>query len=178
MLRRESGCYSAILGLFFGLFFLAGCGFSVVCVWIFLLDWKANNRYLPNTCVVLDRRLATGISDVVVVRGDLHTTEQRPSFHPEIRIRYEVGGKKYDVWTYDVIARFSTDRAAQQAVLDGFRVGATYPCWYDPDRPDRAVLVRGHAWDFYLVPMVPIVFLVFGGAGLRHLWKDGGKRAH
>jgi hypothetical protein len=178
MRRRDSGCGCAFLGLFFGLFFLAGCGFLVVCARGFLLDWRANNRYLPNSCVVLDRRLATGMSNDVVVSGDFSWTVQRPSYHPEIKIQYEVGGRKYEVWTYDTIVSFSTDRAAQQAIVDSFRVGATYPCWYDPDRPDRAILVRGRAWYSYGAIIVPIVFLAFGGAGIRHLWKNREKGAH
>ena len=132
-------------GLLFGLSFLAGCGLLVAYVSAVLLESRANNRYLPNSCLVLDRRLATGMSDVVVVRDGEHWTQPKPSYHPEIEIQYEVGGRKYEVWTYDAIFRFSTDRAAQQAIVDSFRVGANYPCWYDPDRPERAILVRGNA---------------------------------
>jgi hypothetical protein len=173
--RRDSGCGWA----FFGLFFLAGCGFSVLMAGLLLLDWRQNNRYLPNFCVVLDRRLATGMSaSVVVVSDGVSRTEPRPSYHPEIKIQYEVSGRKYEVWTNGAIGGFSADRAAQQAIVDSFRVGATYPCWYDPDRPDRAILVRGRGWGAYGALIVPIAFLVFGGAGIRHLWKNRGKTAH
>jgi hypothetical protein len=141
------------------------------------MEWRADNRYLPNSCVVLDKRLASGMSDVVVVRDDIHWTEQRPSYRPEIQIQYEVGGRNVKVWTHDVNARSSTDRVAQQAIVDSFLVGATYPCWYDPDRPEKAVLVQGHAWRSRLAFIVPIVFLLFGGAGLRYLWKHRAKSA-
>ena len=76
------------------------------------------------------------------------------------------------IWTYAAIARFSTDRAAEQAALEQFQVGATYPCWYDQDQPDRAALVRSEAWAPYGAVIVPIVFIGFGGAGLRGLWKN------
>jgi hypothetical protein len=178
--RRDSGWGCAFFGLvsaFFGLVFLAGCGFLVLMGGFLLLDWRANNRYLPNSCVVLDRRLAIGTSEHVVHVGDASRTEPRPSYNPEIKIQYEVGGRKYEVWTKGAIGGSSPDRAAQQAIVDSFRVGATYPCWYDPDRPDRAILVRGYAWAAYAALIVPIVFLVFGGAGIRHLWKNRGKTA-
>jgi hypothetical protein len=173
----DSGCGNRLLGLFFGFVFLAGCGFSVVCVQACLLEWRADNRYLPNSCVVLDKRLAEGLSDVVVVSGETEWTEQRPSYRPEIKIRYEVGGRDYSVWTYDVTARLYTDRVAQQAIVDSFQVGGTYPCWYDPDRPEKATLVRGHPWSSRLAFIVPIAFLGFGGAGIRHVWKHRAKKA-
>jgi hypothetical protein len=172
--RRHSGCGCAFFGLVVA-FFLAGCLFLVILVWALRLDWRANNRYLPNSCVVLDRRLATQMSNVLTEEGAPGSV-QRPTYHPEIKIQYEVGGRKYEVWTYETIAMFSPDRAAQQAIVDSFRVGATYPCWYDPDRPDRAILVQGYAWGAYVVLIGLIVLLVLGGAGIRHLWKDGGIR--
>jgi hypothetical protein len=172
MRRGDSGWANAVVGLFSWLFFLAGCGFLVVFVRGSLLEWRANNRYLPNSCVVLDRRLATGTIDDVVVGDDAPQTVQRPSYHPEIKIQYEVAGRKYEVWTYDAVFRFSTDRVAEQAIVDSFLVGATYPCWYDPERPDRAVLVRGHDWGADFAVIVPIVFLVFGGAGIRYWWRN------
>ena len=175
MRRIDSRFGCACAGLLFGLSFLAGCGLLVAYVSAVLLESRANNRYLPNSCLVLDRRLATGMSDVVVVRDGEPWTQPKPSYHPEIKIQYEVSGRKYEVWTYDAIFRFSTDRAAQQAIVDSFRVGANYPCWYDPDRPERAILVRGNPPALaYAAVIVPIVFLVFGGAGIRHLWKSRG----
>jgi hypothetical protein len=168
--RQSSGCGCA----FFGLCFLMGCMSLVMLVWGFLLlDWRANNRYLPNSCVVLDRRLASTLTDPGPEGGT-----RRPVYHPEIKIQYEVDGQKYEVWTYDAIAMFDPDRAAQQAIVDSFQAGATYPCWYDPDRPEKSILVRGHAWAPYVLLIVPIVFLLIGGFGIRHSWKDRGKTAH
>jgi hypothetical protein len=167
--RRDAGCGCA----FFGLFFLTGCAFLVLLMWALLLDWMANHSYLPNSCVVLDKRLDSTMKDVVVrVNGEgLNETKNVPVYHPEIQIRYEVDGRKYEIWTYDAIAGVSTDRSAQQAIVDSFQVGATYPCWYDPNHPDKAVLVRGHAWGLYFLIIGPIMFLLIGGVGINHSWK-------
>jgi hypothetical protein len=99
-------------------------------------------------------------------------------YHPEFKIQYQVGGRKYEVWTYDAIPGFCTDRAAQQAIVDSFRLGAAYPCWYDPDRPDRAILVRGYTWRVYFGLIMTIVFLVIVAVGIRHLRKNRGQPAH
>jgi Protein of unknown function (DUF3592) len=172
--RRDSRWRSAFFALafaFFALIFLAGCGFLVILVAAFALDWRANNRYLPNSCVVLDKRLATGEREHVFLESDIVRTERKASYKPEIKIQHEVDGRNYEVWTSGAIGGFSSDRAAQQAFVDSYRVGATYPCWYDPDHPDRAILVRGYAWVSYGALIVPIAFLVFGGGGIRCLWK-------
>jgi hypothetical protein len=171
MRSENTGCGCA----FFGLCFLMGCASLVMLVWGFLLtDWRANNLYVPSSCVVLDRRLATS-------SGAMHDPElgqSRPTYHPEIKIRYEVGGRKFEIWTYDAIFMFYPDQTAQQAIVDSFQVGATYPCWYDPDHPEKAILVRGHTWASYILLVVPVGFLSIGGVGLRRWWKDRGKAAH
>ncbi|MFI5456789.1 MAG: DUF3592 domain-containing protein [Isosphaerales bacterium] len=169
MKRENSGCSVA----FFGLFFLAGCGSLVMLVWGFLLlDWRANNRYLPNSCVVLDRRLAKEMSDPPPEGG-----RGGPVYHPEIKIRYEVGGRKYEVWTYDAIHMWYPNRAGQQAIVDSFQVGATCPCWYDPDRPDKAILVRRYTVAPYVLLVVPVGFLLIGGIGISITWKNRRKTA-
>ncbi len=169
--KKNSGCSFA----FSGAFLLMGCASLVMLVWGFLLtDWRANNRYLPNSCVVLDKRLATQMAK----RADPEEAGEVPVYHPEIRIRYEVDGRKYEVWTYTAINTFYPDQAAQQLIVDCFTVGATYPCWYDPDRPDKAILVRGHALAPYVVLTAPIGFLLIGGIGIRRWWINRPRTTH
>ena len=67
-------------------------------------------------------------------------------YRPEIPIEYEVNGKTHVVTTYDMCGTYSSDREANQAMLDRFDVGREYPCWYDPLDHDVAVLVRGYTW--------------------------------
>jgi hypothetical protein len=167
--RTDAGCGCA----FFGLFLFTGCGFSVLLMWALLLDWRANYSYLPNSCVVLDRRLASTMKELVVRVNDegISETKRVPVYRPEIQIRYEVDGRRYEIWTYDAIGEVSTDRLAQQAIVDSFQVGATSPCWYDPSRPETAILVRGHAWGLYYLIIGPIMFLLVGGVGSYRSWK-------
>jgi hypothetical protein len=151
--------------LFFGLFFVGGCLLLVMVVWGMLLkEWRVNNRYLPNTCLVLDKRVASMTSD-----------EGGMTFRPEIRIRHEVDGRKYEVWTYDAVGVYSSGQAGKQAIIDRFQIGARYPCWYDPDRPKRAVLVRGYTWTPYMFLILAATFMAVGGGGLYAFWKSVGR---
>ena len=137
-----------------GLFFLAGCGSLAMLVFGFILpEWSVNNRYVPNSCVVLDKRIMNN-------QAATGRTE-----YPQIKIRYAVNGRKHEVWAYESVITLR-QRPAAQEIVDRFQVGAIYPCWYDPDRPEKAVLVRGYSWSGYVLLVVPIVFLSLGGTGL------------
>ncbi len=152
------------------LIFLAGCVVLLVIVWGFLLpDWRVNYRYLASSCVVLDRKLETQTFDLPGERGQGIKKEE--SYKPAIKIRYDASGRKIETWAYDGTRIYSPDRAVQQALVDSFQVGSTYPCWYDPDRPDQAVLVRGHSWGAYISLILPIGFWIVGGVGVLIAWK-------
>jgi hypothetical protein len=53
-------------------------------------------------------------------------------------------------------------------VLDRFSVGHAYSCWYDPDEPGEAVLVRGYQSLWWL--LFPWPFILIGGLGLTWLF--------
>ncbi len=157
---------------------LAGCGCfgcsslvvlvgGVGLLWIvglyLLPDWRAS-RYVPNSCLVLDRKVESQVFDVLGPANQ--GPKKQEAYRPAIKIQYEVNGRKIEAWTYDASRIYSPDRAAQQAIVDSFQVGSTYPCWYDPDRPDQAVLVRGHSWGAYVFLILPIALLTVGGLGI------------
>ncbi len=162
---------------------LAGCGCfgcsSIVflvaasavagAVWGFLIpEWRVNNRYVSTTCEVLDQRLDT---------QEFPDAGQKPagagpkeSYRPMVKIRYEVNGRKLEAWTYDAAGIYNNNKATQQTILDNFPVGSIQPCWYDPDRPQQAVLVRGYAVAAYFFLIFPAVFLILGSVGMFFGW--------
>lgn len=147
---------------------LAGSVMLLVLVWGFLIpDWRTNNKYLPNSGEVLDKRLAAHTFDRDVRGRKVGTHEL---YRPEIKIRYEVNSRAFEVWAYDGSSMYS-DRDTQQAVLDSFEVGAIYPCWYDPEHPDKVVLERGTSLGAYLFLIVPVGFLTIGAVGCYIAWK-------
>jgi hypothetical protein len=58
--------------------------------------------------------------------------------------------------------------ADAQIMLDEFSGGHAYPCWYDPDEPGEAVLVRGYQDLWWL--LIPWPFILIGGLGLTWLF--------
>jgi hypothetical protein len=143
----------------------AGCVVLMVMMVAFLIpDWRVNHRYVANSCVVLDKRLDTQMFQNAAKSGGLGGVS--PGYRPVIQIRYEVNGRKYEVWAHDTLGVFSSDKAAVEARIDRFQVGATYPCWYDPDRPDQAVLERGQVGGAYAWLILPLGLLTVGGIGM------------
>jgi hypothetical protein len=151
---------SNYLGVF-AVFFLLGCASLVTFILGSVVpDWRVFNRYRPNSCIVLEKRVASADDPGKVA-----------TYYPEIKIRYQVDGRNYEVWAYEAVSTLRK-RPAAQAIVDSFQVKGTYPCWYDPDRPEHAVLVRGHSWTHYVFLLVPIPFVLIGGTGLYSLWKN------
>ena len=169
------GCFTISTLVFF-----ASIGGVILIVWGWLIpDWRANHRYVAGSCQVLDKKLDETTMEVVDPDGG--QKKQETSYCPQIKIRYEAAGRKYEAWTYEAIKIGSPDRGVQQTIIDNFQVGGTYPCWYDPDSPDKVVLVRSaHLWLPYLLLLIPIAFLVIACGGLFvsvMLWRTGGSSA-
>lgn len=168
--RRTGSGSLARLGetLFFGLFFLGGCGgLVVVLATLIVPQWRVNNEFVETTCRVREKTLAEN-------RGDGGWV-----YRPEIVIDYVAQGKSYRTATYDIDRTPSSDRDSQQAVLDQFEVGKQYRCWYDPLDPQVVVLVRGYQWWTWLLLVVPISFILIGGGGfLYRVWHWGKSPEH
>ena len=148
------GCSSALI--------LSGGLMLVMIVSTALLpSWRANYRYVPGTCRVVETRLGSHEFETDGIKGAAKKT-----FRPEIKIRYEVAGRTFETWTYDATGAYFKGRAAQQAIVDSFRVGSTYPFWHDPDRPDQAVLVRDNPGFVYLLLVPPVGLLALGSLGI------------
>ena len=155
-----AGCFGCS-----SLVFVVGCLILLFVVGMFLLpDLRANYRYVANTGVVIDKRVGSQMFDVAQPNGQ--GVKQQESYRPEIKIRYEVNGRKFETWCYDATGMYSPNRAAQEALLDSYQVGGTYPCWHDPDTPEKAILVRGHAWGAYVFTICPLTLIAVGVAGI------------
>ncbi|MCZ7648654.1 MAG: DUF3592 domain-containing protein [Planctomycetota bacterium] len=168
----SSGC----LFLFGLVFLLAGLGVGAVIVHEVYHGYRAHTVYVPASCVIQSKRL--------VESSDSDGTTYRPEFTFTFQVApgaVEAGGDgvAYTVTDYDGTNTSSSGRRGHQAILDAYQVGQSYPCWYDPSDPNRAVLVKPSAWNLLWL-LFPIPFVGFGLFGvvvpIRH-WLGRGSEA-
>jgi hypothetical protein len=151
--RRTGAPGYAILGaiLIYGAALVTGIAMLGYLLWsIVLPEWHVNQTYQETIARVTAKHLGE------------QTTEQAIHYRPEVTIRYEVSGKTLETTTYDVLRWYSLSHTEQQELLDQFTVGETYPVWYDPAQPERAVLVREISWWLWLALLIPVALILFG----------------
>jgi hypothetical protein len=146
--KRPPSCFF-VLFLLFG---LIGTGL-VGAFMIWPVVW-ARLTYAETPCVVLDKRIdqSTG-------------SEGETNYRAQVHIEYTVNGATHRIWTSDAIALSTNVLSEHEAFLARFEKGRSYPCWYDPTRPDRAVLSLRFSW-WGLFVLLPLVFVGIGVGGL------------
>ncbi len=160
---------SAGEALFFTFLLAVGTAFLVLLlVKLVVPEWRANHEFLEQTALALEKRLAADEDD-----------DGHPIYRPEVKIRYTLDGRDYERWTYDITRAYGSGRDEMQALVDRIEIGREYLCWYDPLDPAQVVLVRGYSWWFWLLLLVPLGFMLFGGIGLGFaLWHWGKSPEH
>jgi hypothetical protein len=138
------------------LFFLGCVGLVFLFATLVIPAWRVRNEFVKTSCVVLDKRVheASGPNG--------------PVYRPEIQIRYVVNGVTYVDWVYDIRRECTPGVSDKEEILASFAPGEQYPCWYDTTNPSLAVLVRDQNWWSWLMFIVPVSFVVIGGAGLLY----------
>jgi len=137
--------------LIYGAALVTGVAMLGYMLWAIILpEWQVNQVFQETAARVIAKRLG------------VETTEQVTQYRPELTIRYEVDGETYEQTTYDILRWFSLSRTEQQELLDQFTVGETYPAWYDPQEPQRVVLVRDYRWWLWLALLIPVALILFG----------------
>lgn len=137
-----------------------GCG-CVIFMLVFLLgaallgfwahdDYRIFNEFVHAKCTVTGKR-------VVENRGSKGST-----YRPEVDFTFEANGQTISATGYDGWKDSSSGREGKEEAIAPYQIGGTYDCWYDPQDPQRAVLVRHISW-IYLVPLVLMAIGVFGG---------------
>ncbi|MBI2823186.1 MAG: DUF3592 domain-containing protein [Planctomycetia bacterium] len=149
------------LGVFSAGFLLAGLVFLAVILWqLSIPEWRVNHQFVETKCQVLDTRIGMNADGLT---------------RPEVHIEYEVDGRPFDAWTYDITAAYQSDDAVARDALARFQPGNEYPCWYDPINPQTAVLARGYTWFAWLVLLLPAALISVGAGGLAYVLLTWGK---
>lgn len=152
---------SLLLALFFAAFFFGGWALLVAMAQQVLIpQWRANRAFVETTCVVR------------AVRIDERVSEGGSLYRPEVVVEYQAGGRRHAVRTFSIAhfhdGDYTADREENLRQLRLFPVGQKHLCWYDPDRPERAVVVRGFTWGAAAAVLLPVSFIVLGGGGLGY----------
>lgn len=108
----------------------------------------------------------------VVSRGSYETLGNRPKGstgpaparrHPELMYKVSAAGASYFAFGFDNMrGRLSDFNEAYE-----FEIGKTYPCWYDPADPEKAILRRRVQPKFYAGAAIPTFMLLISGSMLR-----------
>jgi len=158
------------IGLFIGicLVVFGGMILSAILYDTILPELRAATAYVETPSVIVDSRILT-------LRSESSNHE------PEFKIRYQTPAfpDPVEMWCYRATSSGSDKLKPAQQAIERYPIGATFPCWYDPDRPRQVVLDRSIHWQSYFLLAAPALFLIPGVVilyfvvqGLRHRTPD------
>ena len=152
------GCMAA----FFGVFLVAGVGFSMFFLWPAIKVVRAQS-WTATECAV-ERSWV-----------ESHSGEDGATYSIEVRYRYEVDGVEYAGERYEFMGGSSSGHDSKQKVVDRLAVGSVTTCYFDPDDPRSSVLHRGFGW-VYLFAFLPLIFVAVGAGGMYWALTSGKKK--
>ena len=107
-----------------------------------LLVYRVRHDYQETVCTVLSKDVSAE-SALRVVTHPGGARRHRPTvYRPRVQYRYSVAGRDYTLAELSPTSEPYADRADAELILGRYQVGAQYPCWYDPKRPESAFLER------------------------------------
>ena len=119
-------------------------------------DWRSL-AWPETTCTVLDRRLK--IETATSGTGGSRTTEY---FDKLLALRYQAAGVDTISTGFDTGSRLQIGGGANaRQELERWAIGATVPCWFDPEDPRDVVVVPGFG-GAYLFALFPLPVFLFG----------------
>lgn len=159
--RKTPGQVAGCGAAFFGVFLLAGLGFSMFFVVPAVHVIQASSwRAVP--CEIVSSSVAS------------HSDSDGTTYSIEISYRYRVDGRSYTGNRYRFLGGSSSGSEGKQKVVDSLPPGTTTTCWVDPDDPSASVLDRGFHWEYLLV-LLPLVFVAVGAGGIVFSLRKGRK---
>lgn len=117
-------------------------------------------QYLYKVNISLDKKAATFFqqTDCFIVSKKLNIKSRLiDGYRADFLISYNVNGVQYHHWISGngLDVSFSLNQGAQEDILTRFDVGGTYPCWFNPEKPHIAFIVKRHNWLSALALIFP-----------------------
>jgi uncharacterized repeat protein (TIGR01451 family) len=167
LLARGSGPLAVVLAVVLSL------GFWTIFASMARRDWRSLS-WPETTCTVLDRRVR--IETTTTAAGGSPATRTTTHFEKLLALRYRAGGVDTISTGFDTGSRLQIGGGSgARHELERFAVGASVPCWFDPEDPRDVVVVRGFG-GAYLFALFPLPVLLFGVWRLRSLAASRGGR--
>lgn len=168
---RRSGVWIEA-ALAFGFMIGGLIGFIIVFFWMIMPQWRFFNEYQKTQCTVV------GLDVVNMPNTDLYRPQVRIKYVAPTPILSDKSGKtifkKYDICTYDFNTLQNSGYFYQKneanKLLKSFEIGKKYICWYDPHKPQNAVLFYNWSWTNITILIVPISLFLLGLGPLIHLY--------
>ncbi|MCW8130207.1 MAG: DUF3592 domain-containing protein [Planctomycetota bacterium] len=153
---KPPGC----LILFFLAFLAAGIAVGIVIFYKVHEGVRIHREYVQGTCVITAARLHTN--------SDSDGTTYRPEFEFEVIVPHDPRNRgdegRYAAKGYDGADVATSSHDSNNAIVKAFKVNGTYPCWYDPGDPHKAVLAKPSAWNLLWL-LFPLPFAGVGFFG-------------
>lgn len=126
----------------------------VICLYIIIFiyhadilpDVQAKQTFKHSECYLISKRLN--------VSGGFFTP-----YRAEFLISYEAKGTRYNTWVSGngLDFSFNQSRVDEESILSQFVVGNHYSCWYNPVKPEKAMLLLRHDWVSTAPLIIPAV---------------------
>ncbi len=117
-----------------------------------LPDKEVKPHYSQTTCRIVSKKLA---DHRFIVRR----------YRADFLVSYTVSHIQYRRWVSGngLDKSYFSDASAQEDILSRYHVGGNYPCYYNPQDPEMAVLVLRHDWGsmFPVIAVSAILLLTF-----------------
>lgn len=105
-----------------------------------LVTFAQRNAYQQATCTITGSRLVEYNSAGQDSAGNPITVY---NYYPHFEYTvHSTDGNTYKANGYDGTDLPSSDPLSQQAVVSQYKIGSSYPCWYNPVKPPEAYLVH------------------------------------
>lgn len=109
-----------------------------------LPDKLAKDNFVLTQCYLADKNLSE--NDSRLFHG----------YRANFQINYKVNGAQYSEWVSGngLDDGFTRDLLGQQNIMSRFDIGIIYPCWYDPSKPEVAILVPRSNWKVFSANLI------------------------
>lgn len=147
----------ALAGIF-TIFLLLGFAGLIIPIRQAITDYRTAKVYVESTAEILEY---LPISRRNYWRSGRH---EKATVRPSFVFRFlTIDGEKVTTRGYDSYG----GREAPMSEAMEFKVGSTYPAWYDPANPKKAVLSKRFNPHYYWILLLPLFFIGFNGLLLR-----------